>query len=402
MRGKKLILLTAVIFIGYCAWMIGPYLRSTLVRDSAVTSWSRHAVADIDGRIVSQLPVTGQTIGDDGIVARIENPLLFTEKRSVEEMREQVTQAGIGIKEADEQLSDLRQLERKRIIERDRLANVFHQSLETEITTLRDQIAVNTQRITVLERVVERSRTLRDRGVGSNADFDEASLRLADARAKEADLKSDLAFALLRDKASEAGVFIAADGSTPDWLRYGELELDLREQALRHERDRANARLTDARRGLELARSNLDDLTSAPVRAPAGALVFSVLVAPQAVVSAGQPVIEWIDCGILLVDVPVADAEIPLISKGDIAEVIMEGESETRKAAVLLTRGSAATIGRNDLAATAKGRTGGVAQVLLELDVSESDRARCPVGQSAYVRFPGIGLVDILRARLRL
>lgn len=402
MRGRRLFLLTAVVFLAYCFWMIGPYVRSTLVRDSAVTTWSRSAVAPIDGRITTDLPAAGSQIGTAGLVATIENPLLFTEKQTVEEMREQVAAAEINLREANEQLRELAELEQERIAGRDQLAAVFRRALETEIANLRLEAAVTRERIEVLQRIVQRSRDLVGRGVGANAELDEANLRLSEARLRETTLQSELAFALLRDEAAGRGVFIAEDGSTPDWLRYGELELNLQQQRMLHERDRARARLEDSRRGLELARTMLADLTSAPVTAPPGALVFSVLAAPDAVVAAGQPIIEWINCDILLVDVPVPDAQIPLIETGDRAEVVMEGESFTREATVLLTRGAAATIGRRDLAALAKGRADGEAQALLTLQSDGAELDRCPIGQAAYVRFPGIGLLDILQARLRL
>ncbi len=402
MRGRRLILLVAVVFVAYCAWMIGPYVRSTLVRDSAVTTWSRLAVAPIDGRIVTPLPSAGTTIGADGLVAMIENPLLFTEKQAVEDMRERVAAADISVQEAKEQLEEIAQMERERVAARDEMADLFHRTLETEITTLRKEIEVVAETIDVLKRVVERRRDLAGRGVGSNAELDEASLRLAGARSKEADLNSRLTYALLRDRSAEAGVYIGADGSTPDWLHYGELELKLEQQRLRHELDRAKARLADASTGFELAQTALADLSSATVSAPEGAHVFGLLAAPDAVVRSGQPVIEWIDCSVLLVDVPVPDAEIALIDNGDQAEVVLEGESFTRTATVLLTRGSAATIGRKDLAALAKGRTEGVAQAVLTLNTGEAGLNKCPIGQSAYVRFPEVGLIDVLRARLRL
>ena len=67
-----------------------------------------------------------------------------------------------------------------------------------------------------------------------------------------------------------------------------------------------------------------------------------------------------------------------------------------------MTRGSTATLGRHDLAALAKGRSDGVAQVLLKLDGDPGEFDRCPVGRAAYVEFPGVGLIDVIRARLRL
>lgn len=60
---------------------------------------------------------------------------------------------------------------------------------------------------------------------------------------------------------------------------------------------------------------------------------------PGATLRAGNPVAEWLDCFIVMVDVPVSDAEVALIKRGMAAEVVLEGESVTREASVLLTRG---------------------------------------------------------------
>ncbi len=69
---------------------------------------------------------------------------------------------------------------------------------------------------------------------------------------------------------------------------------------------------------------------------------------------------------------------------------------------VLITRGSASTLGRKDLAAVAKGRRDGVAQVVLEFSDAHDSFEVCPVGRAAYVDFLDIGLIEVIRARLRL
>jgi hypothetical protein len=43
-----------------------------------------------------------------------------------------------------------------------------------------------------------------------------------------------------------------------------------------------------------------------------------------------------------------------------------------------------------------------VAQVLLEFPSKPQEFEECPVGRAAYVDFPDVGLIDIIRARLRL
>src|SRR4249920_1497044 len=104
----------------------------------------------------------------------------------------------------------------------------------------------------------------------------------------------------------------------------------------------------------------------------------------------------------MLVDVPVSDVELALLNKGAVANVVLEGEERVRRGTVVLTRGAAATIGREDLAAVAKGRYPGIGQVLVKLEPTPADIETCPVGRAAYVDFPQVGLIAILRARLRL
>jgi len=40
--------------------------------------------------------------------------------------------------------------------------------------------------------------------------------------------------------------------------------------------------------------------------------------------------------------------------------------------------------------------------VLVKLEPSAADIEACPLGAAAYVDFPAIGILDVLRARLRL
>jgi multidrug efflux pump subunit AcrA (membrane-fusion protein) len=138
------------------------------------------------------------------------------------------------------------------------------------------------------------------------------------------------------------------------------------------------------------------------IAAPPGALVlWSLIASPGATVQPGTPIASWINCSIMLVDVPVSDVELALLRKGAPARVVIEGERRIRDGTVFITRGAAATIGAADLAALAKGRRPGTGQVLVKLEPSPTDVEACPIGAAAFVDFPEIGIVDMLRARLR-
>lgn len=395
-------LVVVSVFVVYAAWQVGPYLRSSIVRDAAVTTWLRAAVAPIDGTLVTPLPEVETAIGPDGRVAVIRNELLLKEKIAVEATRDSAILAQLRAAEAKDYLDDLEALERKRLAARDRLAQVFREQLKTEIADLGDEIEVNAEQVDVLQRIVDRRQALAARGTGSAAQIDEELLRLSGMKARQAQLAAALNFARLRAEAAEDGVYIVADGTSPDWVRYGELELKLEQSRARHDLHAAEADLAETQRDTALEEATLERLSEATVAAPPGSVVFSVIAAPAATVIAGDRIVDWIDCTTLLVDVPVSDAELPLIDRGTRAEVVLEGESRVRSATVLLTRGSAATLGQTDLAAVAKGRGPGVAQVLLTLDADRAEFDRCPVGWAAYVEFPDVGLIDVIRARLRL
>ena len=103
----------------------------------------------------------------------------------------------------------------------------------------------------------------------------------------------------------------------------------------------------------------------------------------------------------MLVDVPVSDVELALLETDAPARVVIEGDRKVRLDKVFLTAARQRRVGADDLAALAKGRHPGVGQVLVKLEPSAADIKACPIGAAAYVDFPEIGVLDVLRARLR-
>jgi multidrug resistance efflux pump len=164
----------------------------------------------------------------------------------------------------------------------------------------------------------------------------------------------------------------------------------------------AQAVLAEARIAAAAARQAFELISASPIAAPPGSLVWSVLAGAGAAVDVGTPVAEWIDCDVILVDVPVSDVEVGLLRKGMAAEVVLEGETQVRKGSVLLTRSPASILGSADLAALAKGHGDGRGQVILRLEHTPDDARDCAIGVAAWVDFPEIDFIDELRARLRL
>jgi multidrug resistance efflux pump len=273
-----------VALFAYVAWLGAPYLRSVVVRDAAVTTWIDVAASPISGFVDDKPLHAGDSVGKNGRITTIENPLVD----------------------------------------------------ETPM-------------------------------IRAEADLEKARQRVRGLQELIASLDADPA-ASARTAMELANAKVEAEG--------------------------AERILAGVRRAYEEARLQ-------PVLAPPDSYVWSLMASPMGFVQAGAPIASWIDCRIMLVDVPVSDVELALLRTWAPARVLIEGDRKARDGKVYLTRGAAATLGADDLAALAKGRTPGTGQVLVQLDPSPADIEACPIGAAAYVDFPDIGILDILRARLR-
>jgi biotin carboxyl carrier protein len=398
--GRWVYLLGVLILLAYAAWMIGPYLRSVVVRDAAVTSRSNVATAPIDGEVEFNELGVGRVVGSDGIILLVRNDRVSRQPVIEAEIRADLARS--RVQELQEVLDEVMLLDEGRADLKARYADTFRAQLEAEIASLERQIGVTSERLELMGKIAGRSEELARRGTGSETTADEARMRVSDLRLEIAELQAALDFARVRRRAADNSVFITTDGEDPEWVRGARTELKLEKQQARLELRQAQAELELATLALKEAASEFQRLREAVVRAPAGSVVWSERVAPGTTVRAGTPVAEWLDCSALMIDVPVSDAEVSLIRPGMDADVVLEGESVSRKANVLLSRGSASTLGRRDLVALAKGRHEGVAQVLLEFSHGRDGLEDCPVGRAAYVDFPDVGLIDVIRARLRL
>jgi multidrug resistance efflux pump len=397
---KRVYVATILAFLGYTAWMVGPYLRSVIVRDAAVTSWTNVATSPIAGVVVATPLAVTEVIGADGVILTIGNELAT--RKPVNEAKIRAELARTRVVELEEFIEEIRLLDEGRRDIKARYADTFRAQVDVEIAGLERRIGVTSDRLETMRKVAARSEDLAVRGVGAESAADEARMRVANLEQEIAELKAALAYARVRRQAANDSVFITMEGEDPAWVLGERVELKLAKTQARLELREALSELGLALAALKTAEQEFIGLSEATVRAPPGSVLWSRRVAPGATVMAGETVAEWLDCANLMVDVPVSDAEVALIRPGMAAEVILEGESRTRAGEVLLTRGSASTLNRDDLAAIAKGRTEGVAQALLELDADPAEFEHCPVGRAAYLDFPDVGLLDVLRARVRL
>jgi multidrug resistance efflux pump len=389
----------AVLLI-YLVWIGGPYLRSIVVRDAAITTWINIAHTPIDGYLGTTVLYPGSRVGADKRIVGIVDPMADATP---------LAEARAALDEAKSRLESLENLvarldgvvaDRKRLVS-DHIA-AYQRDAHAEIDGARKIIAFLTRRLELERAEADRMAKLAKTGSGSQSAADAALGRVTEHQRLLAQTEMDLAQAQIRLEASAQGVLLLddrAEGAT------AQRSLELAELELEH----AHADLAVAQ-GQVAAMQDVADAAedayrkrrSTAISAPRGSMVWSLIESPGGVVRAGAPVATWIDCSIVLVDVPISDVEVALLNVGAPANVVLEGESVTRRGIVMLLRGSAATLSSDDLAAVAKGREPGVGQAILTLQMDREAIGRCPIGHAAYVDFPDLGLIDVILARLRL
>jgi multidrug resistance efflux pump len=382
----------------YGIWIGGPYLRSIVVRDAAVTTWVTIATAPIDGLVARHLHI-GARVGADGRLLTVENPradtlALARARADLERARERAAALATMVRE-------LEALAATRASRASAYATLFKHNLDTKIGGMSDYVSMTQKRIELERAEADRRARLLAQGQETPSAADAAAARVEDLERQRIDTQTGLDRATLHRRAADSGLFFLDDGSD------GAVEQRALEDA-RVGLDRGRADLAAATRDAEAAARLVDEAQrlfdrqrSADVTAPAGALVWTDPPSDGTAVRTGAPLAVWIDCRELLVDAPVSDVQLSLLRPGAPATVVLEGERRARTGTVLLMRGSAATLGASDLAAVAKGRSAGVGQVLISLTPTAADAAACPVGHAAFVNFPGVTVLDILWARLR-
>lgn len=378
-----------VVFVIWLGW---PYFHAIIVRDAAVTSWLGVTTAPTAGYTTDVL-YPSERAGADGRIATITDLRADVAESAraqaeVENARARVTAQTAVIAAAQ------RALEQQESHAKE-FASTFTRDLEVAVEGATTSLAALQQQTELARAEAARAAKLLQAGSSSQGAVDAANANLANLQRQSADTQAALDRANSRLRAAGRGVFLIEDGTDGNIAVYN--LADARGKLVE-----ARETLTRLRAEQDTAERSLAKTRSLDIVVPPGAMVWSLISSPGAPVQPGAPLATWVDCRVMLVDAPVSDVEAALLHKGSVAHVVLEGEHHVRTGHVLLTRGSAGTLGSHDLAAIAKGRHVGVAQALVTLEPSADDIKECAIGHAAYVDFPEVGLFDLLRARLRL
>ena len=368
-----------------------------LDRDAAVTSWLNVVTAPIAGTVEGLDTRAGQQVGKEGEVARIVNYSI--DRGNVIRAEGLERRAEVRLAQASQYSQRVAALATQWSDRRARYAEGFRRDLDLDIQDLEQRLVLQKERVTLSEAAATRRRTLRATGTGSQADEDSALSTQRENQVTFTQMSNTLERSRERRRLAEQGVFLQQDGKEPEWSWRS-----IDESAL--EAARANRATSDAQDELNTTQSllakerlNLEASSTATIRVPAFMTIWSNAASNNAYVNKGDQILSWLDCGKLLVDVPVTETLAALLQEGMRAKVELEGDVESRGATVLLTRGASSRLGGADLASVSRGHKTGTAQVVVALADSPSI-AGCPIGRRAFVSFPDVHLIQYIRAYL--
>jgi CRP/FNR family cyclic AMP-dependent transcriptional regulator len=370
-------------------------LYIVLDRDAAVTSWLNEATAPISGTIERFESRIGQKVDPTGLVATLVDRSV--DRSGVIRAEGQERRAETRLAQIEQYRDRVTRLGREWSERRVRYADGFRGDLDLEIQDLEQRLALLKERVALADASARRRRSLRVSGTASQADEDVATSSHRELQVSLTQMEKALERVRERRRLAEQGVFLQQDGKEPEWSWRSIDEIDL-------EAARANRTVSDAQEDLNTARSllaeerkNLSDISTASIRVPPSRTIWSSRISNNSAVKQGDRLFSWIDCSVLLVDVPVTETLAALLMEGMRATVLLDGDPNSYQATVLQTRGASSRIGRSELASISRGHKSWTAQALVSIEGAQSV-SNCPIGRRAFVTFPDIRLIQYLRA----
>ena len=385
-------------FLVYVVWVGWPYFRAIVVRDAAVTSWISITPAPIGGYTTNPL-YPGERTGADGRIATIADSR--ADETELTRARAELARAQARVVAQVATIDAARRALEVRATHARHFAATFIQDLDAAVANAGSSLVFLKRRLELESNEARRVATLRREGMMSQSALDAVHAKITDTQRHIADSQAALDRAKARRRAASEGVFLLEDGTDGNAALQNLADARLRLLQAQETLTQLRAEQDAAQLVIASTQAAYNKALSLDILVPPDAMVWSLISAPGAPVQPGTPVASWVDCSIMLVDVPVSDVETALLRQGSIAQVVLEGERKTRTGRVILTRGSAGTLGSQDLAALAKGRRAGIGQAVVKLTPSADDIKACAIGRAAFVDFPEVSVIDLVRARLR-
>lgn len=365
-----------------------------LYRDAVVTTWANVVTAPIAGTLEGLAVRPGDRFDGPLTVARIVNR--SADRGDVIRAESALTAAEARLAQVTAYDAHVSDLAREWQDRRARYAKGFSRDLDLKVRDLEHRVALLQERTSLSEASMRRKRALRASGNVSQAEEDAAISSHRELQGNLTDVVEELERARHRRDLAGRGIYLQEDGKEPEWSWRSIDEIRLEAAKTRRALRDAEEDLKTAQSSLTEARSNLLAHSDMVITMAAGMTVWATSATDGAFVTRGERLFTWIDCSRLLVDVPVTETTATLVDVGAPAEVTLDGEADTRKGVVIISRASSSRLAGAELISV-RGWRHAAAQIVVELK-DPASIAGCPIGRRAFVRFPDLRLIQFFRA----
>jgi hypothetical protein len=198
------------VLVLYAIWLGGPYLRSIVVRDAAVTTWLHVATSPIAGLVADPVPVGGR-IGGDGRIFTVTNPR--ADSAAVARARADLEQARARVTSLTAVAGQIDTLVATRAAVAADYAATFKRNMDVYVAGLTDDVALSRRRLDLERAEAQRVALIGARGAASQSAVEAASSRAADLERTLVGTQSKLDQAVRNRRASDQGLFFLDDGS---------------------------------------------------------------------------------------------------------------------------------------------------------------------------------------------
>lgn len=378
--------------------LVLPHARSLIVRNAVTTAQILDLNAPISGSVTALDVIPGSVaVADRAVVS------LFNEKEDssrVARLEAMKAYSETEVSRLIQQLEMVTSVAEARRAEMYAYTEAVNLDVARQLQTTRDRSVALQSALREAESNLERVTRLHEDGLLSRADYEAADAAYQAAQADFSGNKLEISRLQQQQEEIRKSVFQVnvPDGALLTRQSVQELDLEVLriEQALGESRGRLAATTAE----LVSAEQAYSKASSADMLLPPGRVVWNVYTAPGAWVNEGSPLLSFVDCSRLMLDIAVDDATLELIEPGMKVNVRLFGSFEYREGTVTLVRGSSAL--RSDqrvYAAEVENRGHRKGRVLASIeapDLAGLPGESCGIGRTAYAEFEDINLFEMI------
>lgn len=378
--------------------LVLPHARSLVIRNAVTTAYLAKLNAPISGRVVDIGVMAGSVAEAGQVAVSIRNDKV--DRSRVARLQSLQSDSEAEVARLEAHLESTRSLAEARREEMYAYTEAASRDVTSRLQDVRDRSSALQSSLNQAESNLERVRRLKTDSLLSQSDLDAAEAiyesALADVSANQQERgRLERQLEEIRQSVFQIN---APDGAL--LTRQSVQELDIEVMRLEQALGDSSARMRATAAELESALEAYEKASVADVEVPAGRIVWNVHTVMGAWANEGSPILSFVDCASLMLDIAVDDATLELIEPGMEVNLRMFGSFKHHKATVILVRGSSALHSDNPvLAAEVENRGNRKGRVLAQLDSStliDTPAESCGIGRTAYAEFEGINMLEMV------